>query len=111
MLVAGWQSSRRTPKAFGLFFLAFFIMFMPHGDLGGLLSSLTSCFGERGGAWLWRNVMQGTLGEKSGLLPVGLQEATNRKLIIVNDNNVGDNEWRQRTLTKLSKLTSAFCSH
>lgn len=69
-------------------------MFMPHGDFGGLLSSLTSCFGERGGALLWRNVMRGTLGEESGLLPVGLQEATNRKAIIENDNNVGDNAWQ-----------------
>lgn len=77
LLVAGWQSSRRTPNALGLAFLAFFIIFMPQGDLGGLLSSLASCFGERGGALLScllsRNVIRDTLGEDSGLLPVGLQ--------------------------------------
>lgn len=80
------------------------MMFMPHGDLGGLLSSLASCLGERGGALLWRNVMRGTLGEESGLLPVGLQEATNRNGIIVNDDDVG-------TGTMLWTLTSASCSH
>lgn len=88
LLVAGWQSSRRTPKALGPAFLVFFIIFMPQGDFGGLLSSLASCFGERGGALLScllsRNVIRCTLGEESGLLPVGLQEGIKRKRITLN---------------------------
>ena len=39
LLAAGWQSSSRTPKALGPDFLDFFMMLIPHGDLGGLLSS------------------------------------------------------------------------
>ena len=41
-LTAGWQSSNLTPKALGPDFLVFFMMFIPQGDLGGLLSSVES---------------------------------------------------------------------
>jgi len=39
LITPGWQSSNRTPKALGPAFFVFFMMLIPHGDLGGLLSS------------------------------------------------------------------------